>query len=63
MRFPFGFVCPNVNAKTVKSCLNQVFVMFGMPAYIHSDKGTAFILQELLSYLQKRGVAYSRTSV
>ena len=33
--------------------------MFGMPVYIHS----AFILQELLSYLQKRGVACCRTSV
>ena len=62
-RFPFGFACPNVNAKTVISCLNQVFVMFGMPAYIHSDRGTAFISQELRSYLQKRGVACSRTSV
>ena len=37
--------------------------MFGMPAYIHSDRDTAFISQELLSYLQKRGVACSRTSV
>ena len=34
-----------------------------MPAYIHSDRGTAFISQELRSYLQKRGVACSRTSV
>ena len=62
-QFPFGFACSNVNAKTVISCLNQVFVMFGMPAYIHSDRGTAFILQELLSYLKKHGVACSRTSV
>ena len=62
-RFPFGFACPNVNAKTFISCLNQVFVMFGMPAYIHSERGTAFISQELLSYLQKRGVECSRTSV
>ena len=62
-QFTFGFACPNVNAKTVISCLNQVFVMFGMPAYIHSDRGTAFISQELRSFLQKRGVACSRTSV
>ena len=62
-RFPFGFACPNVNAKTVISCLNQVFVMFGMPAYIQPDRGIAFTSQELLSYLQKRGVACSRTSV
>ena len=61
--FPFGFACPNVNAKTIIFCLNQVFVMFGMPACIHSDRGTAFISQKLLRYLRKRGVACSRTSV
>ena len=62
-RFPFGFACLNVNAKTVIPCLNQVFLMFGMPAYIHFDRVIAFISQELLSYLQKRRVACSRTSV
>ena len=34
-----------------------------MPAYIHSDRGTAFMSQKLLSYLQKCGVTCSRTSV
>ena len=37
--------------------------MFGMPAYNHSYRDTAFISQELLSYLQTRGVVCSRTSV
>ena len=41
-RFPFCFACSNVNAQTVITCLNQVLVIFGTPAYIHSDRGAAF---------------------
>ena len=35
-RFPFAFPCSNVNAQSVSACLTQLFVLFGMPAYIHS---------------------------
>jgi len=42
-RFPFAFPYSSVDAKTVISCLNRLFALFGMPAYIHSDKGTAFM--------------------
>jgi len=35
-RFPFAFPCSNVNAQSVISRLTQLFVLFGMPAYIHS---------------------------
>ena len=51
-RFLFGFSCPNVNTKTVASCSNQVFLMFVIFGYIDFDRGTAFMLQELVSYLQ-----------
>ena len=50
-RFPFGLACSNFKAKIVISCLNQVFVMFGMPGYIHSDRVTAFMSQERVSYM------------
>lgn len=62
-RFPFGFACSNINAQSLISCLNQVFAIFGMPSYLHSDRGSAFMSQELTAYLQKRGIATSRTSV
>ena len=60
-QFSFGNV--QVYAKTVISCLNQVFVMFNMLAYIYSNRNTGFMSQKLVSYLQKCGVVCSRTSV
>jgi len=62
-RFPLAFLCSSVDAKTVVSCANCLFVLFGMPAYIHSDRGTAFISHALTSYLHRHGVACSKTSV
>ena len=46
-RFPFA--CSSVDAKTVISCLNRLFALFGMPAYIHSDRGTMFMSHALTS--------------
>jgi len=62
-RFPFAFPCSSFDAKTVISCLNRLFELFGMPAYIHSDRGTAFMSHAFTSYLHRRGVACSKTSV
>ena len=49
--------------QTAITCLNQVFVIVGLPAFMHSDRGTAFTSQKLTAYLRKRGIASSRTSV
>jgi len=62
-RFLSAFPCSSVDAKTVISCLNGLFALFGMPAYIHSDRGTAFMSYALTSYLHRHGVACSKTSV
>ena len=61
-RFPFAFPCNNVNTTTVISCLNQLFALFGMPAYIHSDRGPSFMSAELRRYLHEKGIASSRTT-
>jgi len=61
-RFPFAFPCSNVKASTVIVCLEQLFSIFGMPNYIHSDRGTDFLSHELKTYLGSRGIASSRTS-
>jgi len=37
-RFPFAFPCRSTDAETVIFCLNQLFTLFGMPAYIHSER-------------------------
>jgi len=61
--FPFPFPCRSTDAKTVIECLNELFAVFGMCAYIHSDCGPAFLSNELVFYLHRRGIACSRTSV
>ena len=42
-RFPFGFPCSDMSLQTVINCLISLFSAFGMPHYIHSDRGSAFI--------------------
>jgi hypothetical protein len=61
-RFPFAFPCADVSTKTVIQCLCQLFSLFGMPAYIHSDRGAAFMSDELKQFLTSKGIAASRSS-
>jgi transposase InsO family protein len=60
-RFPFVFPCTDMTSATVISCLCQLFAIFGMPAYIHSDRGSSFMSKELRDFLISKGVACSRT--
>ncbi|CAG2229552.1 unnamed protein product [Mytilus edulis] len=61
-RFPFAFPCSDMTSATVIQCLRQLFDLFGMPAYIHSDRGQSFMSAELKTFLQSHGVATSRTT-
>ena len=61
-RFPFVFPCPDVSTPTVIKCLTSLFSLLGMPAYMHSDRGTSFMSQELREFLASKGVATSRTT-
>ena len=61
-RFPFAIPCPDVKAVSVHKALCQIFSIFGVPAYIHSDRGAAFMSSELKQYLHDKGVATSRTT-
>ena len=54
--------CPNTSAGSVIKCLNQLFILCGTPNYIHSDRGSAFLSQELKEFLTRRGVATSKTT-
>ena len=53
-RFPFVFPCPNMTAATIIKCLSNLFSIFGMPAYIHSDRGTSFMSKELYTGLSHK---------
>lgn len=61
-RFPFAFACPDMTSSTVIKCLCQVFSIFGMPSYIHTDRGSSFMSEELRNFLHSRGIATSRTT-
>ena len=61
-RFPFAFSCRDLSSATVINCLCQLFSVFGMPAYVHSDRRQSFMSSELKQFLQSRGVACSRTT-
>lgn len=61
-RFPFAFPCSDVSSKTVIKHLNNLFMIFGFPSYIHSDRGTAFLSADVQQFLHERGIATSRTT-
>ena len=58
----FAFSCRDTSAKSIISSLDQVFSMFGMLAYIHSDRGSSFMSAEFKRYLLDKGIASSRTT-
>ena len=59
-RFPFVYPCENTNTDTVIACLLQLFSLFGMPHYIHSDRGYSFMSREPKDYLSSKGIATGR---
>ena len=61
-RYPFAIPCPDMLGSTVISSLTQVFTLFGMPDFVHSDRGTNFLSTEVTSYLHSLGVATSKTT-
>ena len=58
-RFPFVIPCPDTSASSVIKSLDTVFSLCGMPGFIHSDRGSAFMSAELINYLTTRGIATS----
>ena len=48
---------------TVIKSLAHLFILFGLPIYVHSDRGAAFITRDLMDYLVKRGIAGSRSTL
>ena len=61
-RFPFAFPCSGLTASAIIKCFCQLFSLFGMPSYIHSDRGSSFMSYELNNFLHSKGIATSRTT-
>ena len=51
-----------MHSSTVIKCLDQIFSLCGMLRYIHSDRGTSYLSQELKEYLSQRGIATSKST-
>ena len=60
--FPFVIPCPDTSANSATKALDVVFSLCGMPEFIHSDRGSAFMSAELTNYLTTRGIATSRST-
>ena len=61
-RYPFAFSVPDTSSKSVIMCLDQIFSLCGYPNYIHSDRGSSLLSQEVENYLRVRGIAHSRST-
>lgn len=61
-RFPFAIPCADTSASTIITHLQNIFSIFGMPAFIHSDRGSSFMSRELKTFLTSNGIATSRTT-
>ena len=49
--FLLHFTCKGTSVKSIMNSLNQVFTMFELPAYLHSDRGNAFMSDKFKCYL------------
>ena len=61
-RFPFAIPCPNIDTETVIQKLSSIFSVFGTPGYIHSDRGSSFMSNNLKSWLHSMNIPTSRTT-
>ena len=61
-RFPFAFPCKDISSASVISCLTTLFSIFGLPGYVHSDRGASFMSSDLKSFLHTRGIPTSRST-
>jgi transposase InsO family protein len=62
LRFSFAYPCRGMTSTAVIKHLGNIFSVFGLPGYIHSDNGPGFISKELSDYLLSLGVPSSNSS-
>ena len=61
-RYPWAFPCSDMTGSSVIKCFTNIFSEFGMPDYVHSDRGSNFLSIEVKSYLNSLGIASSKTT-
>ena len=60
-RLLFASPCSNTTSATVMKCLNKLCVLCGTRTYVHSDRGSLFLSQEIKDYFSQRSIATSKT--
>lgn len=61
-RYPFAYACPDTSSATVIKCLRELFYEYSQPLYIHSDRGSSFMSEEIQTFLRNCNIATSRTT-
>ena len=62
LRFSFVYACKNLNASTIIEKLTNLFCMFGLPSYVHTDQGTNITSYKFKLWLHSLGIPTSRTT-
>ena len=62
LHFPFVYARKNLKASTIIEKLMDLFCMFGLPSYVHTNQGTNFMSYKFKSWLHSLGVSTSRTT-
>ena len=60
--FPFAYPVKDMTTQTIINCSADLFSMFGMPSYVHSDRGSSLMSSELKHWFLTKGIAASRTT-
>ena len=61
-RFPLVFSCSNVEIKTVVTKFWELFSVFGITAYIHSDRRSSFMRTNFETFWHSGGITTSHTT-
>ena len=61
-RFPFAYPCSEMTSSIIIKHFKHLFSVFGIPSYIHSDRGASFMSKELKEFLTSLGTATSHST-
>ena len=61
-RFPFAIPCKSIETQNFINSLCPVFAVFGLSSYIHSNRESCFMSNELKSWLQSKSITTSKTT-
>ena len=61
-RLPFAFALPEITTEAAIQCLTNLFLLFGPPSYVHSDRGSQFDSNKFRTFLDSWNIGKSRTT-